>query len=293
MKINWLKIFLITIFCVSVHSCIAQYIIAGQTTINDTYTDIIPDSAITGIAAHLAPPGETMDLDIDNNGTMDFRISAGGGGGLGGGSGSCYIVALGAHASVATTVVTVTCCCPQDYAVTIADSIVYGDTLSDQITYSQSAYLWATTYGWLQGPCTGARTFAGERYIGIRLSNTHETRYGWIRAEGVGGGTSFTLTVKDFACNKSHYSSNNSEEALFKAAVYPIPVQNNLTIQLNEANPEGTAVTLAEISGKILLSTVCYEQFCNVDFNRFNAGVYFVKVISRGRTMRFKVLKME
>jgi len=56
-------------------------------------------------------------IDIDDDGVLDFRISTYGGGGLGGGSGSCNISSFDSHASIASFIDTVTCCCPNQYII--------------------------------------------------------------------------------------------------------------------------------------------------------------------------------
>ena len=56
-----------------------QYIIAGQHSLNDIYTDIVPDTTFYG---HYGPGGyryDTLKIDIDKNGSSDFEFRVGGG----------------------------------------------------------------------------------------------------------------------------------------------------------------------------------------------------------------------
>jgi len=282
-------LFLIAALLSSFNICGAQNIIAGQVTINDTYNDPA-DTSIKGLAYHLAPPGGTIFLDVDGDSYYDFYISAYGGGGLGGGSGGCSISGCG-NASLATRIDTVTGGSAQNqYILTVADSLEYGDTISNNMTFSSGATLWATVYGMQQGPCLSSWTNIGEHYIGFRITYPFETSFGWLRVEGTGGGLSFTFTIKDYAYNINHnYSSVNNAFMKNRFSVYPNPFNDKLIFNLHSS--EQSEVILYDVTYRKVLEQIFINNV-TLGTESLHSGLYFYeirndkKIISKGKVVK-------
>lgn len=61
------------------------------------------------------------------------------------------------------------------------------------------------------------------------------------------------------------------------ARIYPIPVDDNLTIDLlNNAN--STAITVLQLDGKVVLSTNTNESKINIELTSFPNGIYFLTI---------------
>ena len=109
----------------------AQGIVAGSVSLNDSYTDTVPDSVLEAAPVHLSNhPGDTLALDVDSDGVLDLMISTWGGGGLGGGGGNCMLTPLIPNAEICAHWDTSQGCCPQQYIVHVADTLLAGDTIS-------------------------------------------------------------------------------------------------------------------------------------------------------------------
>ncbi len=271
--------------------CKAQSITAGSVSVKDTYFDVVPDSSFEALAVHLTPyPGGQMKIDIDQDGVADFNLSSGAGGGLGGGGGSCTIVPLGSYATVASRIDTSQGCCPAQYVALLADTIDFGDTIPGTRTYNSGAsYLWSTTYGMATGPIIHDWTNIGEHFIGVKLTYPRDTLYGWIRVEATGSVSSFTITIKDFACNKNpHLGIKRIEEPL-KPWMYPNPFANDLKVECLNCGQ-------AEISIYDVTSRKIFQQgFTNVVTLRLpqlTAGIYLYEIRSENKLIKTgKVVK--
>jgi hypothetical protein len=57
--------------------------------------------------------------------------------------------------------------------------------------------------------------------------------------------------------------------------IYPNPVKDMLTIQVEEAMM-GTSVELLDLNGRSLLSNVLTEQLTQINLDQFPSGTYFI-----------------
>lgn len=87
------------------------------------------------------------------------------------------------------------------------------------------------------------------------------------------------------------YSTGLSVEEMINStvSVYPNPVQNVLTVNLDE---DAVAATVFDFQGRILQTTTCMAGVNYLDMSQYSAGVYFVKVAFKdGKTAVQKVVK--
>jgi hypothetical protein len=264
---------------------IAQVITAGSVTVNDNYFDVVPDSSFEALAVHLTPyPGGQMKIDIDQDGVADFNLSSGAGGGLGGGGGSCTITPLGSYATVASRNDTSQGCCPAQYVAQLADTIDFGDTIPGTRKYnSGGSYLWSTTYGWQQGPRINDWTNIGEHFIGVKLSYPRDTLYGWIRVEATGSNSDFTITIKDFACNKNPHLGINGVAEPLKMRLYPNPFANELRVEcLNCGESE---VSIFDVTCREILRQR-FTDAVNLHMPNLESGIYLYEVRSKNKLIK-------
>lgn len=271
--------------------CEAQFILAGNVSGGDTYFDIIPDSTLEALNVHLGPyPGDTMRLDIDNDGIDDYKIRTYGGGGLGGGAGGCVIIPLGTYAQVASNIDTSNGCCPMQYIAQLADTLVLGDTISNALLFlSGSTYLWSTTYGAAQAPIIDDWNDIGEHYIGIRLTYPTDTLYGWIRVEATNNGP-FILSVKDFACNYNPFIGINEEYDNKELIIYPNPFFNNITVSCSNCND--AIFTIYDLTSSKRLE-IKFTKSISISTEQLSNGIYFYEVKNKhGAVTNGKVIKL-
>ncbi|MBN2638751.1 MAG: T9SS type A sorting domain-containing protein [Bacteroidales bacterium] len=77
-----------------------------------------------------------------------------------------------------------------------------------------------------------------------------------------------------------------------KFIIYPNPVQNRLTIQLDE-NPDasGVDVELYDLTGKLLMTKTVFEKTVRFEMQFLNKGVYLLRITQKGKLSIKKVMK--
>jgi len=140
-----------------------------------------------------------------------------------------------------------------------------------------------------QGPCTGAWNNIGEHFIGVKLTYPNETIYGWIRVEGTGTGTSFTLTIKDYACNINHYSEINNVTEQNKSFVFPSPFNDKLAV--NNHCTDETEIIIYDLRLRIVMQQK-FTSSILLNTESLFEGMYFYQikeenqVISNGKILK-------
>jgi aminopeptidase YwaD len=85
---------------------------------------------------------------------------------------------------------------------------------------------------------------------------------------------------------------NYEAHTLNSFSLYPNPVKNNITIQLNENVNSTIALQITDIIGKILVNKniVATNGLINVNASLLNNGTYFIRLIVNGETQIAKVV---
>ncbi len=296
MKKNLITAILGFLMVLPFSNCFGQNIIAGIVSSNDIYYDIIPDTSFKAQCVHLSGyPGGVYYIDIDNNGSFDFKISASGGGGLGGASAGCAIYPLDLNATIASHNDTSIGCCPTQYIVQLADTIVVGDTISNLLNFFPGkSYLWCEANGWASAPMIFDWNNIGEHYIGVKLTFPNDTLFGWIRVEATststGTGGLFTITIKDFACNKSKNYSIKDINNSNSWRVYPNPATEKLLLEFPQTLKESTLI-ITTVSGQELIQQQINDCKSQIDIRNLTSGIYLVKLISDKTVDVIKIIK--
>lgn len=62
------------LFLLILNKCFAQNIIAGKVSANDSYTDINPDSVFQWTISSGQVLSDSLEIDMNNDGTPDFNL---------------------------------------------------------------------------------------------------------------------------------------------------------------------------------------------------------------------------
>jgi hypothetical protein len=246
------------------------------------YTDVIPDSIKTCTPAPGSSCSSTYQLDLNNDGISDFQLYQFHSIIL------CPVPRHNSYVSVSPLGSNKVACentqwgvCPLALAngVVIQNNNWYGTgglMLERHINTCDLVFQY-TCHNW---------NLATDKYLGLNLRVGSNTYYGWVRLDVALNGTSFT--VKDYAYNSipnqqilagqttaTGISENSPSSSI---NLFPNPATNHLTIALGSNNKK-VEVTIADISGKIIYSTIEREtQKIEVNTQDFATGIYVVQI---------------
>ena len=249
------------------------------------YTDVTPDQVIS---ATTIPSTEDYNIDLNNDGINDYKISCSRSGGICplAPSSRLYINFISDSALNSNAVVTGT-------SITYPLAMNFNDSISSGLSFSSFGYLRRNTSG---GPCTGTFgvwSYSIDRYLGLKLIVGGNTYYGWARMQiDVVTGIP-SCTIKDYAYNSipnqpilagdTGTVPTGIFENSFSSSInlFPNPANNHLTIALG-SNNKNVEVAIADITGKIVYTTSVYEtNRIEVNTSEFAEGIYIVQIQSR------------
>ena len=248
------------------------------------YTDVTPDQVIS---ATTIPSTEDYNIDLNNDGINDYKISCSRSGGICplAPSSRLYINFISDSALNSNAVVTGT-------SITYPLAMNFNDSISSGLSFSSFGYLRRNTSG---GPCTGTFgvwSYSIDRYLGLKLIVGANTYYGWARMQiDVVTGIP-SCTIKDYAYNSipnqpilagdTGTVPTGIFENSFSSSInlFPNPANNHLTIALG-SNNKNVEVAIADITGKIIYTTTANEtNKIEVNTGEFAEGIYIVKIQS-------------
>ncbi len=246
------------------------------------YTDVTPDQVIS---ATTIPSTEDYNIDLNNDGINDYKISCSRSGGICplAPSSRLYINFISDSALNSNAVVTGT-------SITYPLAMNLNDSISSGLSFSSFGYLRRNTSG---GPCTGTFgvwSYSIDRYLGLKLIVGGNTYYGWARMQiDVVTGIP-SCTIKDYAYNSipnqpilagdTGTVPTGIFENSFSSSInlFPNPANNHLTIALG-SNNKNVEVAIADMTGKIIYTTIAYEtNRIEVNTSEFAEGIYIVQI---------------
>jgi hypothetical protein len=257
------------------------------------YTDVNPDSTIyDGIPG--PSPTPYYNLDLDNNASYDFTLTASYSGSLAipvQYSSIVFASPLNGNAVKDTLVNTYNVPIPLPFNAVIDSNLLFhqswqtsGNHALKSEHYNQNSG--TTTYGLWENQ--------SDYYLGLRLLQSGQTYYGWVRLRVVvssspSGGYAYFI-VRDYAYNSipnqpilaGQTVATGITETSFAASIhlYPNPATNHITIDLPKAN-EKVEVTIADITGKIIYKATGIDiQKIEVNTADFAKGIYVVQIQS-------------
>ncbi len=140
----------------------------------------------------------------------------------------------------------------------------------------------------LGGSSTGLWNNLSDYYLGLRLLQSGQTYYGWVRLRVDVTSTYASLIVRDYAYNsipnqpilagQTVVTGVNENSFASSISLYPNPAPNQLTITLGSST-KNIEVTIADITGKIIYKTTSTDtQKLEVNTSEFAAGIYVVQI---------------
>jgi len=263
---------------------ISQNIVAGIVSVNDNYTDIIPDTNFhVNVAPHIYSD-DTFYVDINKNGTNDFYFRIWGTGGLGGGRGSCMLYPISSTSEILTHSDTswnypiVSPGVQTRYIVNVPESLNYGDIIDNTLNFTTGqVYLWSDNYGPVSAPLVNS--WNREGYIGVRIYENSSWVYGWIRISNSNSITGssypwFDLIIKDFSCENQFVSIEENALVNSNINIYPNPSPSGNFVLESE---HVTSVELLSIDGKTIFTQIVNQPKTELRTG-LPKGLYFAKI---------------
>lgn len=265
------------------YSALAGTLIAAGSTSSNAqviYTDVTPDATVT--------TGNAYNLDMDNDGTVDFQIaiahatytSSSGGFTL------QYDYGLIAPSDPTSAVDTTTIAVGSTYTTFGAK----GHNLNDPIASTNAWEDGAASAYQLLGIAFGAPysalnygDFLGvtDKYIGLRFQIAGADHYGWVRLDVNSTMTSFT--VKDYAYDGTAGTTilcgamptGIANELSHNVAIYS--ADQNIFVNMNNAGIAGTVV-VTDVLGKTVATAEVSNANVVIPMSEAQTGIYFVTV---------------
>lgn len=179
-------------------------------------------------------------------------------------------VSMGTHTMVNDSTVTLT------WSGTDTESGIRDYTLhfsEDDTTYK------AISFG--NGETT--TTFVGE------LGKTY---YFYITSSDSVGNTNSQPGTPDLTLTFTPSSAESPSALNGSITMYPVPVENTLTISMNNTSSGSSEILITDLSGKLIMKQNCQNAVCKLDMTAIEKGIYLIKVIGKDRTTVFKAVKL-
>jgi len=278
-KILLVSIFAMTCWGSNLYSQ-ENYIVAGYHDSTTTYFDINSDTLIqVGDDS-----SEALNIDLDNDGVVDFIIAASSYSALGSSSSSITFSPKNENGCVLGRVDTV-------YGYQgprvreVAGIQDLGDTLNGVLNFTGS-FKYVTLNSYQEGYHFYITDWIdiGEKYLAFEFISNDTTYYGWIRIEVTG---IRSVYVKDYAFNKRSYSGVNNTYVENLVSVFPNPANDFINIKTN--NNELSKVTIVDISGKVL-KAVSFNNSIKLEIKEFNQGIYFLEVETNNKVVTKRIV---
>lgn len=250
------------------------------------YTDVNPDTVFT-CTLSLGNPCSTMyQLDLNNDGIVDFQLVKFYGTAPRQNSDSYVSVTpLGSNKFTSSTTNFGT------FNLVCASALANGDSIQNNNWYGARLMLEQNLVNGLSFAFTCHHWNAvTDKYLGLKLIVGSNTYYGWVRLDVAQNGTSFT--VKDYAYNNipnqpilaGETIATGINENSFASSIqlFPNPASDHLTINLGTYYKE-VQVTITDLSGKIIYTSLATDnQKIEVNTQGFAEGIYVVQIQSAG-----------
>lgn len=230
------------------------------------YTDVSPDSLV----------GSVYELDVNNDGTAEFRIMA---------------VTEGGIAIVKAEGIT-----PEDslagYYGGFPNVAGYPFALSSETSIGISN-------SWVDKGILGgnhpvimedAKWNAGQsRYLGLRFNIAGNVHYGWARLRVESGYTAFT--VREYAYNSAAgepilsgvVGVDEVGSVFSELSIFPNPCSEILTLNFYLVSPLSVEICASDIAGKIVFvdkneNAIPGKQFFQWNISEIQSGIYFLRI---------------
>jgi len=252
------------------------------------YTDVIPDSTMNCIV-NLTPCSENYNLDLNNDSNTDFILTAF----------YHYSAKKGVETYSNVTASPLNGNTVKDTLVnsTYASILLQFNTVIDSNLLLQQS--WQTSGSQslknvVDGKGGGGDTIWGlwdnlsDHYLGLRLLQSGQTYYGWVRLRIDVTQSYASVIIRDYAYNSipdqpilaGQTITTGITKNSFASSInlFPNPATNHLTIDLG-SNHKRVQVTIADLTGKVMYTTMAKNtQKVEMNTNDFAEGNYIVQI---------------
>jgi hypothetical protein len=253
------------------------------------YTDVNPDSTFVFYTRHPGSVYKNYNLDLNNDGNNDYTLTASA-------SSTNTNPSYNGRRIIASPL----------NGNAVKDTLVNSDTVSIPLQFNALIDInlslnqsWQTSgwnilkdttwYSWPGSGVSGSGLWnnLSDYYLGLRLLQSGQTYYGWVRLRVDVSGGPDSLIIQDYAYNSipnqpilaGQTTTTGINENSFASSInlFPNPANNHVTITLGSSNKK-VEVTIADITGKIIYSTTESEtQKVEVSTKDFTEGIYVVQ----------------
>jgi hypothetical protein len=219
----------------------AQYIVAGQHGVNDVYT--YSDTSL-GYYGEWGFMQDSLELDIDRNGTCDFKIFGYGMATLAGRNIGCRVVCLNSFIDTHL-----------DSTLNGTAGWIYrnvpnihnnGEIINNQLNFVNSNLSFSSEIAGVTGVSVHEWDNIGEHYVAIKLIIPNDTLYGWISVQ-VQTSNYCKIIIKDYACNGN---PNTIYHPTSETPLYPNPANEEMRIVFSSLEPQ--IINIYTIQGALL-----------------------------------------
>lgn len=255
------------------------------------YTDVNPDSTLYSTNTGLGP-GKIHNLDLNNDGINDFKLTAT--------AGNNNNFPTQYHRRVAVSplngnAVKDTLVNPDTVSISLQfNAVIDNNLLLNQSWHTSGSNILKDTnyFDPPQSPGSGYGLWnnLSDYYLGLRLLKSGQTYYGWVRLRVDVTVGYVSVIIRDYAYNsipnqailagQTTATGINENSLASSINLFPNPVSNHLTIALGSNNKK-VEVTIAKITGKVIYKTITSDtQIVEVNTQYFAAGIYLVQIQS-------------
>jgi hypothetical protein len=264
------------------------------------YTDVQPDISLNW-SKNDGCGIKTYSLDLNNDGSPDFNISAG----------SDCPICQGYSRFVSVTPINGN---GVAYSA-LGTAFASGENIYSMLSWTTSTtkirwvyHLYNCAYGSGGSGSVGNWATVSDKYLGLKLISSSQTYYGWARLSVSVSSNSASFKVKDYAFDSTPNHSiltgatsgarfaeeNTLNETNLSLNVFPNPVSNSTTISFSLEQTEDVSVRIFDETGRLVatLANKLFEEGENNitwDVREMNAGVYFLKMETGNYTVTEKI----
>ena len=279
-----IQILIFTFICLSLNGSAQLNSIVLGDTVGMMYTELSPDTLLVN------SPGNTeYFIDIDNNGSNDFKLAYADSDGASHNYTYVGITPLGVNKVGYETTDTVSCGPGMMVSYYhMAQGFSIGNTIDSNITFLNSS-LAILDEGYNPIVCSHNQLIQGGNYIAVCLTDiwAGTCSYGWIKLNNITNAMYGYFTVESYAIDASVLSIDQVEQSSFK--VYPNP--SNDLIHIDVLNDQqGLSIELFSLSGQ-KQDLDLNENHETISIAHLTEGVYILKLSSDEQVHTFRIIK--
>lgn len=258
--------------------------VAGVANSQVVYTDI-PDTVFTAVNPF---PGDTLALDLNNDGITDFNFV--------GWKSSTYVafgLIMHPYATTNPNGIVGSVVGPSSNPLGMVSELALNENIDsnqnffvfNDLTYSTGQnhipVMFSATPGYVSGDWQLGGT---DHYAGFKFSVVANSYFGWARVDVAYDGSS--ITIKDYAYNAT------PDEPLFAGQGSPLGVSSvkpgsnfNIlgyegvaNIFVNDGKTNDCIVTVTNMVGKTIIRQPLTDRTTRIDLNQYSKGIYLISV---------------